>query len=139
MGGTTASRQKARIFESQPEVNVNSGLWTQVSRLGNPLVNEVLIPMAAKDYWNAQVPSGDSQFAARVSVPELAAWDGTHTGIRRRDLPDAVAHAAVFGSLEAGGYQVRLRGVSAERPDAGLVVDLSVVGGEITQREWPGT
>jgi Domain of unknown function (DUF4331) len=69
---TTASRQKARIFESQPGVNVNSGPWTQVSRLGNPLVNEVLIPMATKDYWNAQVPSGDSQFAARVSAPELA-------------------------------------------------------------------
>ncbi len=69
---TTASRQKARIFESQPEVNVNSGPWTQVSRLGNPLVNEVLIPMAAKDYWNNQVPSSDSQFAARLSAPELA-------------------------------------------------------------------
>jgi hypothetical protein len=69
---TTASRQKARIYEGQPGANVNSGPWTQVSRLGNPLVNEVLIPMAAKDYWNSQPPSGDSQFAARVSAPELA-------------------------------------------------------------------
>ena len=43
-----------------------------MSRLGNPLVNEVLIPLAAKDYWNSQPPSGDSQFASRVSTPELA-------------------------------------------------------------------
>ena len=45
---------------------------TQVSRLGNPLVNEVLIPMGTKDYWNAQPPSGDSQFASHVATPELA-------------------------------------------------------------------
>ncbi len=69
---TSASRQKARIFEGQPGANVNSGPWTQVSRLGNPLVNEVLIPMAAKDYWNSEPPSGDSQFASHVSAPELA-------------------------------------------------------------------
>lgn len=68
-----------------------------------------------------------------------AAWDGTHTGIRRRELRDAVAHAGVFGSLEAGPYQLRLRGVAADRPDAGLVVDLTVVGGEVRQLEWPGT
>ena len=53
---TTASRQKARIFESTPGANVNSGPFVQVSRLGNPLVNEVLIPMASKDFWNAQSP-----------------------------------------------------------------------------------
>ncbi len=69
---TTASRQKARIFESTPGANVNSGPFVQVSRLGNPLVNEVLIPMASKDYWNAQSPFGDSQFASHVSTPELA-------------------------------------------------------------------
>ena len=69
---TTASRQKARIFESTPGANVNSGPFVQVSRLGNPLVNEVLIPMASKDAWNAQSPFGDSQFASYVSAPELA-------------------------------------------------------------------
>jgi hypothetical protein len=69
---TTASRQKARIFESTPGTNVNSGPFVQVSRLGNPLVNEVLIPMASKDLWNAQSPYGDSQFASYVSAPELA-------------------------------------------------------------------
>ncbi len=69
---TTASRQKARIFESTPGANLNSGPYVQVSRLGNPLVNEVLIPMGTKDYWNAQTPAGDSQFAAHYAHPELA-------------------------------------------------------------------
>ncbi len=69
---TTASRQKARIFDNWPGKNLNSGPFTQVSRLGNPLVNEVLIPLGTKDYWNAQPPSDDGQFASHVAHPELA-------------------------------------------------------------------
>jgi hypothetical protein len=44
----------------------------QVSRLGNPLVNEVVNPMAEKDLWNALEPSQDSRFAKYVLHPELA-------------------------------------------------------------------
>ncbi len=69
---TTASRQKAVILESTPGVNASSGPFVQVSRLGNPLFNEVLIALANKDYWNSQVPADDSQFASRVANPELA-------------------------------------------------------------------
>ncbi|HEV3367540.1 MAG TPA: DUF4331 domain-containing protein, partial [Acidimicrobiales bacterium] len=69
---TTASRQKVRMFESSPGVNFNSGPFVQVSRLGNPLFNEVIVPMATKDYWNSQAPAGDSQFASNVAHPELA-------------------------------------------------------------------
>jgi hypothetical protein len=69
--------------------------------------------------------------------PADGRWDGTHTGIRRRDLRDTVAYAGVFGSLEAGAYQLRLRGAPAGGPGAGTVVDLQVVGGEVTQVEWP--
>jgi hypothetical protein len=69
---TTASRQKARIFEDSPRANLNSGPYMQVSRLGNPLFNEVLIPLGTKDYWNSQPPGSDSQFASHVANPELA-------------------------------------------------------------------
>jgi hypothetical protein len=69
---TTASRQKVRMFENSPGANFNSGPFVQVSRLGNPLFNEVIVPMAAKDYWNSQPPAADSQFAAHVANPELA-------------------------------------------------------------------
>ena len=54
-------------------VPVESGPFVQVSRLGNPLVNEVLIPMVRKDYWNLQAPFGDSEFQDGVAQPELAA------------------------------------------------------------------
>ena len=69
---TTASRQKARIYEGWPGRNLCSGPFTQLSRLGNPLFNEVLIPMGTKDYWNSQSPADDGQFASHVANPELA-------------------------------------------------------------------
>jgi len=50
----------------------DAGPWVQVSRLGNPLFNEVIVPMAKKDRWNRMLPSSDSQFAKYVAQPELA-------------------------------------------------------------------
>ncbi|MBN0047201.1 DUF4331 domain-containing protein [Streptomyces actuosus] len=47
------------------------GHWTQVSRLGNPLVNEVVNPQKDKDRFNASVPKDDGQFLKNVTEPEL--------------------------------------------------------------------
>src|SRR5262249_18389785 len=46
--------------------------WVQVSRLGMPLVNEVVIPLGQKDRFNASDPSDDQQFASFVLNPEPA-------------------------------------------------------------------
>jgi hypothetical protein len=43
----------------------------QVSRLGNPLVNEVVIPLRDKDRWNASDPSDDARFVPRFKSPEV--------------------------------------------------------------------
>jgi hypothetical protein len=50
-----------------------SGDFVQVSRLGNPLINEVIIPLGQKDEWNASEPVNDSEYADRYLNPELAA------------------------------------------------------------------
>jgi hypothetical protein len=47
--------------------------WTQVSRLGNPLINEVIIPTPLKDKWNRVKPSQDDQFKKYYTEPILAA------------------------------------------------------------------
>lgn len=47
------------------------GDWTQVSRLGNPLVNEVVNPQKDKDKFNASAPWYDAQFLKNVTNPEL--------------------------------------------------------------------
>jgi uncharacterized protein DUF4331 len=49
-----------------------SSEWQQVSRLGNPLINEVLIPTELKDKWNATSPDKDKQFEQYYSNPILA-------------------------------------------------------------------
>jgi hypothetical protein len=50
----------------------NRGPWVQVSRLGNPLINEAIIPVGMKDYWNATSPEDDAQFEPFYLKPELA-------------------------------------------------------------------
>ncbi len=70
---TTASRQRARIYDADAGEHTNAGPFVQVSRLGNPLVNEVLIPMGRKDQWNSLPPSDDKLFAGYVTQPGLAA------------------------------------------------------------------
>jgi hypothetical protein len=69
---TSAKRQRARILDSGGTDHVRSGPHTQVSRLGNPLFNEVIVPLGKKDYWNTQRPVHDKQFAHYVAHPELA-------------------------------------------------------------------
>ena len=73
---TSASQQQARILNpdatfAKPEVN--GGAWTQVSRLGMPLVNEVVIGLSDKDTFNASEPKDDGQFADYVTHPTLPA------------------------------------------------------------------
>ncbi|GAA5019441.1 DUF4331 domain-containing protein [Terrabacter aeriphilus] len=68
----TASRQKARIWDDSHGRHRGHGPYAQVSRLGNPLFNEVITPMAEKDRWNAVAPRYDSAFAKYVARPELA-------------------------------------------------------------------
>jgi len=65
-----AFRQKAHVRSSRRRGGV--GPWEQVSRLGNPLFNEVIVPMAQKDRWNSRGPDRDSSFARYVAQPELA-------------------------------------------------------------------
>ncbi len=67
---STASRPSMRVQGSDGSQSF-SGKQVQVSRLGMPLVNEVVVPVGAKDYFNASKPKKDEQFLAKVNDPEL--------------------------------------------------------------------
>ncbi len=74
---TTASIRQARLINT-PVSNLNTasielGAWSQVSRLGMPLVNEVIIGLKDKDKFNASEPAQDAQFATYVTNPTLPA------------------------------------------------------------------
>ena len=75
---TTASVRQARLINPTPTSDLNKaskegGAWAQVSRLGMPLVNEVIIGLDDKDRFNASKPKDDAQFINYVTNPVLPA------------------------------------------------------------------
>jgi hypothetical protein len=76
-GWTTASLRQARLLNPVPGgpfgAAKTGGAWTQVSRLGMPLVNELVIGLKDKDRFNHSKPSTDAQFATYVTNPTLPA------------------------------------------------------------------
>jgi hypothetical protein len=83
----SASRQKDRIFKDDGTIDGHGG-WVQVSRLGNPLINEVVIPLGDKDYWNREDPAGDSQFEHYYSSPEVSRLENLLYGLAPPANPD---------------------------------------------------
>ncbi len=67
----STSRQKVRVLRTQGDA-VETGPWVQVSRLANPLVNELIINTPSKDYWNTQAPAQEAQFENFYRTPILA-------------------------------------------------------------------
>jgi hypothetical protein len=77
-GWTTASLRQGQLLDPTPKSGhqttaIVGGAWTQVSRLGMPLVNEVVIGLPDKDRFNGSKPSADGQFADYVTNPTLPA------------------------------------------------------------------
>jgi len=66
----SASRKRITVRRTNGSQH-DAGNWVQVSRLAEPLVNEVIIPLGKKDSWNAGDPSDDSRFAGRYTSPEV--------------------------------------------------------------------
>jgi 5-enolpyruvylshikimate-3-phosphate synthase len=64
--------------------------------------------------------------------PQGRPWEGVHTGVRQRDMPDEVCFAAVFGSIAAGSYQLRIKGTDSEP-----IMAIEIAGGGIAEANWP--
>jgi Domain of unknown function (DUF4331) len=135
----SASRQKVTIIR-EDGMRDASGAWQQVSRLANPLVNEVVIPLGRKDRWNASDPADDAQFAAEYTDPEVTALenllypvldDAPTSG--RGDLV-AVLLTGVPGVNFTGSTQadlIRLNTSIAPTAPAGAGNRLGALGGDL--------
>jgi len=93
----SASRQKVRILDQNGKTKSN-GPWVQVSRLGNPLINEVVIPLGQKDYWNREDPADDQQFESFYTSPEVSRLENALYGT----LPQGHAGGALQAIDETG-------------------------------------
>jgi len=104
----SASRKTTRVLDDSANDDDNSSSsWVQVSRLGEPLINEVLIPMGLKDHWNATDPVQDKQFEKFYTHPEPAGlinalFQGTVTPIDESGRADLVAILLTGLKLPAG-------------------------------------
>src|SRR5207244_7708045 len=67
----TTWRRQTRVLSDSGFGDDQSGDWVQIERLGNPLVNEVVVLLGVKDHFNATPPSADGQFLPAVQNPEL--------------------------------------------------------------------
>jgi hypothetical protein len=77
-GWMTASLRQGTLLDPTPKKGhqttaISGGAWTQVSRLGMPLVNEVVIGLQDKDRFNGSKPKDDGQFADYVTNPTFPA------------------------------------------------------------------
>ena len=68
---STASRRTMNVLYDSQKLGTKNGEWVQISRLGNPLVNEVVIPLKLKDAFNGLSPKGDAIAAPFVLDPLL--------------------------------------------------------------------
>ncbi len=131
----SASRQKVSILREDGTVDTN-GKWVQVSRLANPLVNEVIIPLGEKDRWNATDPADDAQFLQHYTSPELAlradalyaALNGSFLG-DRQDLV-AVLLTGVPGLNFTGPTHADLLRLNTAIPPATSPSRLGVLDGD---------
>ncbi len=71
--GAWGTTSRPRIFVRRaPLPAVASGGWSQVQRMANPLINELIIGTGRKDYWSMSAPKDDAQFASFDLDPLLA-------------------------------------------------------------------
>jgi hypothetical protein len=144
-GWTTSSVRQARLIASPPKSGyqttaLNGGPWAQVSRLGMPLVNEVVIGLKDKDKFNSSQPKDDAQFLAYVTNPALPALIQTlfpsakaPTNFPRTDLVAAFLTGIEGLNKPANGTpseMLRLETKIAPTPKAGQNY-LGVAGGDL--------
>jgi hypothetical protein len=105
---TTASRRSIRIQGADGSVEMR-GPFVQVSRLGMPLVNEVVVPIGFKDYFNGSNPRGDAAYLPKVNDPELPHLISAVYGSVFPDVPDS--NPAKAGVQRADLVKVFLTGL----------------------------
>jgi hypothetical protein len=144
---SAADRKQTSVDEgdnsgnSKRKAREHRGSWVQVSRLGNPLINEVVIPTGVKDKWNRLSPSQDKQFVQYYRTPILAAVINKlyNLGVPETNRDDLVQvlltgipNVTFTGNTPADELRINL---SVPVTPADKVSRLGVLGGD--NQGWP--
>lgn len=123
----SASRQQIKTITTTSETP--SGAWVQVSRVGMPLTNEVIIPIGMKDKWNASNPANDVQYAKYFSNPELALYmDDSQYGTAVPALNALRIQAASLGAFDFRNFKKGLWSFKGTAAVAGTALDDAIFG-----------
>jgi len=127
----SASRQQIKTLgTTSGGTETFSGNWVQVSRLGMPLVNEAIIPIAMKDKWNASNPAQDVQFAQYFTNPELALYmDDSQFGTAVPSLNALRIQARSQGSFDFRNGKAGLFSLKGTAAVAGTALAENAFGG----------
>jgi len=112
---SSTSRRSTRVLKTDGS-QLHNGRFVQVSRLGMPLVNEVVIPVGHKDRFNASLPSNDGQFLSFVTDPEVP-----HLVFGLYGVPVPDSNPAMAGIQRDDLVSVFLTGVSGLNQPPGVV------------------
>jgi hypothetical protein len=128
-----ASRQAITTFDSATARETTSGSWIQVSRLGMPLTNEVIIPIGQKDRWNAVATntSADSAFGPYYTNPELALYMDTSAfgfGKAVPGLSNNLLISRPLGGFDFRNGQLGLYNLKGTPAVAGTALDNAAFG-----------
>ncbi len=126
----SASRQAVRTLTGKSESY--NGPWVQVSRLGMPLTNEVVIPIGMKDYWNSLTPYqelADQTLDPFFYNPELALYmDDDLFGGAVPGFSKLRIQRNALGSFDFGNGKDGLFGLKGSAAVAGTALDDAIFG-----------
>jgi hypothetical protein len=124
----SASRRQIKTL-SAAGIPAWSGNFVQVSRLGMPLTNEVIIPVGMKDKWNATTPNNDLQFASYFNNPEVALYmDSSQFGGAVPSLNDLRIQSRSLGTYDFRNGKPGAYVVKGSPVLAGTALDDAVFG-----------
>ena len=127
--GVWASASRPQIKTLAADTAAYSGAWVQVSRIGMPLTNEVVIPVGMKDYWNSQNPANDVQFARFFENPELALYmDNSEFGGAVPALNALRIQSNSLGAFDFRNTHAGLWSLKGSTAVAGTALDDAVFG-----------
>jgi hypothetical protein len=128
----SASRQATRTLQANGAEPNDAGAWIQVSRIGMPLTNEVVIPIGDKDYWNRLTPYDEiteSTLDEYFYNPELALYmdDDLFGGAVPAFAPLRIQRNALQG-FDFGNGKDGLFGLKGSPALAGTALDDAIFG-----------
>ena len=135
----TASRKLITVRSLHGGKPINIGQWVQISRIGMPLTNEVVIPIGKKDYWNSIQPyNEDTALEKYFTNPELALYmDDSQFGTAVPALSDLRIQRNSLQSFDFGNTHDGLAGLLGNPATVGTAFDVALFGNYLLRPGQP--